>query len=109
MFCEYRLCTHVTGDLSQLEGITAADVWSYYCRHLDVVKIAAWIDAQFSADSASVPHWPLSEPVSADMIGELHTCPARVADYLLDTLARYVMPPMDSLCLCNMTMAVWSR
>ena len=60
---------------------------------MDVVKIVAWIDAQFSdepAASASVPDWPLTEPVSADMIAQLHdACPDRVANYLLDRLARY--------------------
>ena len=92
-----------TGDMRQVEGLTAADVWSYYCRHMDVVKIVAWIDVQFSAESTSVPLWPLTEPVSSDMIAELHTCPARVADYLLDRLAGYVLP--GTLCICNT--AVW--
>jgi len=55
---------------------------------MDVVKIVAWIDVQFSAESASAAHWPLTEPLSSDMIAELHACPARVADYLLDRLAR---------------------
>ena len=83
----------LAGDLRQLKGLTAADVWTYYCHHMDVVKIVAWIDAQFSdepAASASVPDWPLTEPVSADMIAQLHdACPDRVANYLLDRLARY--------------------
>jgi len=86
--------SNVAGDLSRVEGVTAADVWMYYCHHLDVINIAAWIDAQFSAvDSSSSPPWPLTEPVTSDMIAELHACPARVTDYLLDRLAQYVMLP----------------
>ena len=82
-----------TGEMRQIEGLTAADVWSYYCLHQDLVQIVDWIDTQFSPAETlapgSVPRWPLTEPISSEMIAELHSCPARLADYLLDRLARY--------------------
>jgi len=68
-------------------------VWDYYCAHVDWVHIIAWIDAQYSSDppaSTSAPRWPLTEPISAQMIASLHSCPARLADHLLDRLARSV-------------------
>ena len=81
---------NVSGEARQIDGLTAADLWSYYCLHMDLVQIVNWIDAQFSTDSGSVPHWPFTELISSDMIAELHKCPARLADYLLDRLAGYV-------------------
>jgi len=70
-----------------MEGLTASDMWSYYCLHMDLDQIVGWIDAQFSVETASVPTWPMTEPISSDMLAELHKCPARLADYLLDRLA----------------------
>ena len=80
------LC-YVPGDIRQIKSLTASDVWSYYCLHMDVVQIVDWIDASFSTETTSVPHWPLTEPISSEMIAELHKCPARLMDYLLDRLA----------------------
>jgi len=79
----------VLGD-REIEGLTATDVWRYYCLHMDWVHIIAWIDAQYSAKTDSVPRWPLTEPISPDMIAQLHQCRARLADHLLDHLARSV-------------------
>lgn len=88
----------MTGDVRQIEGIVASDVWSYYCQHMDLVKIVEWIDAQLSATPGSVAHWPFTEPVTGDMIAELHSCPARLTDYLLDRLAGYVTVGYMSVC-----------
>ena len=81
----------MAGDVRQIEGLTATDVWSYYCLHMDWVHIIGWIDAKYSTDTTPVPRWPLTEPISAEMIAELHKCPARLTDHLLDHLARSVL------------------
>lgn len=84
------VCDGFAEDLRHLEGVMADDMWNYYCEHMDLMSVVNWIDTQFSSvnsSSASASDWPATEPVSADMIDKLHTCPARVTDYLLDRLA----------------------
>jgi len=80
--------------VSEIDGLTAADVWNYYCTHVDWIHIIAWIDTQYSSEltvSMSTARWPMTEPISAQMIDTLHNLPARLADHLLDRLARSVV------------------
>lgn len=71
------------------------DAWKYLCLHLVTDKLMAWIDAQFPLESAQSRlsqnvsfAWPLSEPITHQMVDLLHQCPIRFADLFLDRLAR---------------------
>ena len=73
-------------------GFHASDMWRYYCLHLKRKQLGDWIEAQYPTRRSSMElvQWPFTEPITDDMVAELHKCPTRMADQLLDVLARSV-------------------